>query len=311
MTGNDVSVVIVNWNSGGQLAACLASLAHHGGARLGRIIVVDNGSTDGSLEVARTIKAVHVVQSDENLGFSRACNLGASHVDDKYLLFLNPDAAVNPGTLDYVVAFMERPENIGVGICGVQLIDERGAVARSCARFPTPLAFCLLSLGLHRVFPRQGVLMDDWAHDRRKDVDHVIGAFYFVRSDLFRALRGFDERFFVYLEDLDFSLRLHRLGRRCVYLTDVNAFHAGGGTSNQVKDRRLFYALRSRLLFGFKHFDFLGAWVVMLMTVFVEPLVRSAWALGRLSFSSFTATWRGYGMLWRWLPQWALRGTTR
>lgn len=311
MTGSDVTVVIVNWNSGGQLAACLASLQRNGGDRLGRVIVVDNSSTDESLKTARAIDSIRVLQSDENLGFGRACNLGASQVDDGFLLFLNPDTTVHPGTVDYVVAFMERPENSRVGICGVQLIDDRGVVARSCARFPSLLAFCLSSLGLNRFFPSQGVLMDDWAHDRSVDVDHVIGAFYFVRTELFRTLQGFDERFFIYLEDLDFSLRTRRLGWRCVYLAEVRAFHAGGGTSNQIKDRRLFYALRSRIVFVFKHFSGRSAWIVMLMTVFIEPLVRLTWALGQLSLSSFAATWRGYVMLWRWLPEWAFRGITR
>lgn len=301
-----MNIIIVNWNSGLQIKACLDSIQTRTHA-----IVVDNASTDGSEKFIDQYPNVTLLRSSENLGFGKACNLGARHAQDEFLLFLNPDATVYPGTLEKALSFMQDPNNADVGICGVQLVDESGHVSRSCARFPTPWSFVAHSIGLDKYFPRLGHRMAEWSHDITRDVDQVIGAFFMVRRELFESLGGFDERFFVYFEEVDFSYRARKAGWCSVYLADVLAFHAGGGTSNQVKARRLFYSLRSRLLYACKHFTFGGALLVMLTTLLVEPLSRSLLALARRSWSSFKETWQGYAMLWRWLPQWWFKGVTR
>ena len=117
--------------------------------------------------------------------------------------------------------------------------------------------------------------------------------------------------FFVYLEDLDLSLRVHQAGYKSVFLAEAQAFHAGGGTSHQVKARRLFYFLRSRLLYAFKHTSWIGAVGVLLVTLFVEPFSRSVLALLRRSWPNLKETWAAYGLLWLWLPQWIFKGMKR
>lgn len=302
-----ISIIIVNWNAGSQIKHCLDSIPA-GNDR--QVIVVDNASTDGSDLIIANQANVALLRSPTNLGFGKACNLGAREASGELLLFLNPDAALHPGTLKHAIAFMQSSANARVGICGVQLVDEGKLVARSCARFPSASGLVAHAIGLDRLLPQLGHFMTDWAHDSTRDVDHVIGAFYLVRRDLFNTLNGFDERFFVYMEDLDFSLRAHQAGWRSVYLADVQAFHAGGGTSNQIKARRLFYSLRSRLLYAGKHFSLAGAAMVFLATLLLEPLSRSALALARRSWPALKETWQGYAMLWRWLPQWAFKGDT-
>jgi GT2 family glycosyltransferase len=153
--------------------------------------------------------------------------------------------------------------------------------------------------------------MAEWDHAQTRQVDQVIGAFFLVRRGLFESLHGFDERFFVYFEEVDFAYRARQAGWLSVYLADAQAFHAGGGTSNQVKARRLFYSLRSRLLYAFKHFSWTGAVGVLLATLLLEPVSRTALALFRHSWAGLKETWAAYGMLWRWLPQWVFKGVTR
>ena len=312
---NSVDVVIVNWNAGFQLVENVESIGKHDRGLVSSVIIVDNASIDESLDLVETMPdfpfTLQIIRNSENCGFGKACNLGAQQAKSEYLLFLNPDAALYADTLPKALAYMQDPANARVGICGVQLLDEAGHVSRSCARFPSAEGFVAHAVGLDRFFPRLGHFMAEWDHAHTCQVDHVIGAFFLVRRELFNALHGFDERFFVYLEDLDFSYRAGQAGWRSVYLADAQAFHAGGGTSNQVKARRLFYSLRSRLLYAFKHFSWLGAVVVLLATLFVEPLSRSALALLRRSWSGLTETWAAYAMLWRWLPQWILKGVTR
>jgi GT2 family glycosyltransferase len=152
-----------------------------------------------------------------------------------------------------------------------------------------------------------GHFMADWDHLTSGPVDHVMGSFFLVRRNVFDALQGFDTRFFVYLEDLDFSKRAKMLGWTSFYLAEAMAYHAGGGTSRQVKARRLFYSLRSRILYSFKHFNPIGASLVLLVTLLFEPLFRTAFSLLRRSWTSVKETCSAYIMLYRWLPEWFMK----
>lgn len=306
-----IDIIIVNWNAGILLRQCIDSVVQFGEAIVDRIIVVDNGSTDGSERAVEDLLNVAIIRVGANLGFGRACNIGAAHASSEFLLFLNPDACLYPDSLAKVIGFMQRPENAKVGICGVQLIDENGHIARSCARFPEASGFVAHAIGLDRITPTLGHFMSEWDHESTRQVDHVIGAFFMVRRCVFEALQGFDERFFVYLEDVDFSYRAKQLGWTSIYFTDAQAFHAGGGTSRQIKAKRLFYSLRSRVLYAFKHFNLFAATVVLLATLLIEPVSRSVLAMVRGSWPSLKETWAAYRMLIRWLPDWFFKGETR
>jgi GT2 family glycosyltransferase len=130
----------------------------------------------------------------------------------------------------------------------------------------------------------------------------VIGAFFLTRRTVFERLQGFDERFFVYFEEVDFALRAREAGWSNVCLTDVTCIHAGGGTSRQVKSERLFYSLRSRLLYGFKHFSLLSAVALLAVTVMPEFLSRLFYSLARGARQDVWHTVRGYSMLIQDMP---------
>lgn len=122
----DISVIIVNWNSGDYLFNCVSSVLEFSGRLSVEVVVVDNCSDDNSLEKIQELSSVKVIVNDSNLGFSRACNIGAFNATGSFLLFLNPDALVFEGTLDTVFSFMTDPSNARVGICGTQLLNEVG-----------------------------------------------------------------------------------------------------------------------------------------------------------------------------------------
>lgn len=298
-----LDIVIVNWNSGHQLKTCLESFAEcdHTGLRISRVVVVDNGSGDGSAEgLHRVGLPLVVLRNPENRGFARACNQGAAESEAEYLLFLNPDTRLYADSLAAPIRFLEHAENRQVGICGIQALDDRGEVVRSCARFPTTRRFAILLLGLDRVAPRlfPGYFMREWDHADSRPVDQVCGAFYLVRRSLFGELGGFDERFFVYWEDMDFSLRASRAGYDSYYLADAKLYHRVGGISAQVKDRRLYYELRSRIGYVFKHFSFLSACLIACGTLCVEPVIRIGHATLRLAGNDVLHTLRAYRLLW-------------
>jgi len=296
-----VAIVIVNWNSGSQVRDCVDSIILHRNQLRVSTIVVDNASTDGSADLVEGLRNVELIRAGFNLGFARACNLGASSVKDAdYLLFLNPDAMLEAGALQRAVDFMDSASSAGIGICGVALQENSGHVARSCARFPSPWRLAVVASGLDRVFPSLGTTMREWNHAQSRRVDQVIGAFFLVRRALFDALNGFDERFFVYFEEVDFAFRASRLGMGTIFLSDIKAFHAGGGASKQVKARRLFYSLRSRVLYARKHFSTVGYLLVVLTAVGVEPFARSVNHLIRGQIVGVVETLTAYRMLLNW-----------
>ncbi|MCL5779521.1 MAG: glycosyltransferase family 2 protein [Firmicutes bacterium] len=302
-----IDIVIVNWNAGKQLYNCLKSITatNQDDYELNRVVVVDNASTDGSADGLGDLRLpLTLIRNSENRGFAAACNQGAKNGEADYLLFLNPDTRLFENSLVVPIRFMERPDNRNVGIVGIQLVDESGQVCRTCARFPTPGRFFSKMLGLDRLFPRvfPSHFMSEWDHGETREVDQVIGAFFLVRRQIFESLSGFDERFFVYFEEVDFSYRAFQKGWKTVYLADAQAYHKGGGTSEQVKATRLFYSLRSRILYGYKHFSWLSATLLLLGTLFLEPFSRIALAIARGSVKQIMETLAGYMRLWLNLP---------
>jgi len=296
-----IHVVIVNWNSGRQLQECLASFtaASSDEVTLLGVTVVDNASTDGSAQGLACPAPFDLIRNAQNRGFAAACNQGAADAQADFLLFLNPDTRLMPGSLEQPTRYLQAPENAAVGIVGIQLLDADGRVARNTARLPTPWSMIGNSIGLDRLMPSvfPSHFATEWAHDETRTVDQVMGAFFLVRRSVFDALGGFDERFFVYYEDMDFAALARELGWSSVYLSTAQAFHRGQGTTNAATAQRMFYFARSRILYARKHFGGFGAVAVTLSTLFLEPLVRLA-----ASPRSARTTSRACTMLWKDLP---------
>jgi N-acetylglucosaminyl-diphospho-decaprenol L-rhamnosyltransferase len=301
-----VHVVIVNWNAGKQLAECLASFATVGDGIAVRVTVVDNASTDGSADdfAAPAGVSIAVLRNDANRGFAAACNQGAAGSDSEFLLFLNPDTRLMPGSLAGPAVYLREHES--VGIVGIALVDENDRVARNTARAPSAWSMVGNSIGLDRLVPSVFPPHFDsaWAHDETRVVGQVMGAFFFVRRDIFEALGGFDERFFVYFEDVDFAVRARARGWSSVYLASARAFHRGQGTTASATARRTLYFCRSRILYARKHFGAAGAAAVTVATLALEPLAR---LLARPT--SAASTLRAFAALWGELPA-ILRGPT-
>ena len=302
-----LDIVIVNWNSGIQLRRCLESIAaaERRGLEIRRVAIVDNASSDHSADALDDLPLpLHCIRNPTNRGFAAACNQAAHGSPAAYLLFLNPDTVLATDSLVVPLAFMEQPANRAVGIVGVQLCEANGRVAHSCARFLTPGMMLRGMLGVDRLLASwlPSHFMTDWDHRDTRAVDHVTGAFFLVRGEVFDALDGFDERFFVYLEDLDFSLRARRAGWYTYYLATTSAYHRGGGTSEHIKSRRLYYALRSRVLYAYKHFRWPTATALTLATAALEFGTRLVRAMARRSFTEARDTVHAYTLLWRALP---------
>ena len=305
--GRTLKIIIVNWNTGKLLRECLKSIrtADPAGFQVTEVVVVDNASSDDSAQGLEEIGIpLRLIRNPVNRGFAAACNQAARQSAADYLLFLNPDTRLTHNSLSVPLAFLEQPANQDVGIVGIKLLDNGGQVFRSCARFLTPGMIIRKMFGVERLF-RPGLpshFMTEWDHNDTREVDHVTGAFFLVRRTLFERLGGFDERFFVYLEDLDFSLRAKHAGWKSIYLADAAAYHVGGASSDLIRARRLFYALHSRILYGYKH---CGWWVgtgLAGATLLVEMFTRLGSALSHVSTREMRDILGAYRMLWGALP---------
>jgi N-acetylglucosaminyl-diphospho-decaprenol L-rhamnosyltransferase len=306
-----LDIVIVNWNTGDDLRACLKTLAatNRSTVTVNRVVVVDNASSDGSAENldAGDLRLV-VIKNHENRGFAAACNQGAAGSNSNYVLFLNPDTLPPRDALSKPVLFLEDPARHDIGICGVQMVDDHGQPSTSCARFPTPTVIFGEATGLSRIMPAvfKPQLMKPQECVTSGHVDQIIGAFFLVRGDLFRRLGGFDERFFMYSEEVDFSFRAAQRGFRSYLLNDVTVAHAGGRSSRQVRAARLFYMLRSRTKYAFKHYSRPVALLLAVLTVAVELPLRLVRGVAHRSLTECFETLHAYHLL---VADWTRGGT--
>jgi N-acetylglucosaminyl-diphospho-decaprenol L-rhamnosyltransferase len=297
-----LDIIIVNWNTGKHLRDCLSSVrsADKLNFDLAHVVVVDNASSDSSADGLMDIDLpLTLIRNAENRGFAAACNQGARGSTAEFLLFLNPDTCLYKDSLFAPVHFMQKPENGRTGICGLHLIDDFEVSTGSCARFPTLKTFFGKMTGLTAVFPSVFPchLMTASECQNNREVDQVIGAFFLVRRSLYDSLNGFDERFFMYFEEVDFALRARRKGFSSYYLADTLLYHKGAGSSGTIKAKRLFYSLRSRIQYGFKNYSFFEAVTLLVSTLTVEFAARILSAAFSLSRAKLSETVLGYSQL--------------
>ncbi len=299
-----LDIVIVDYNAGALVRECLESLAAHRPerVRLERVVVVDNASrvpTSTVLDVAGI--PLEVLRNERNVGFGAACNQGAQASGADYVLFLNPDTRLEQGSLDVPVEYLEEPANGRTGIVGIQLVDEMGRVTQTCSEFPRAVHFLNRALGLDRFDPerfRSGT-MSYWDHSETRAVDQVMGAFFLVRRELFERLGGFDRRFFVYFEEVDFAFRARQAGYESVFVAEARAVHVGRGTTESIKAFRLFLILRSRLEYAGKHFSLSGRAGTLAITFLLEPLARAVFSLLGRRWGDLRDIGAAYGALIR------------
>jgi len=299
-----LDIIVVNWNSGNFVSECIETIscAVNKNFKLNRLVVVDNGSSDKSLsKIKQNNLPLIIIKNEQNFGFGKACNIGAVGSEADYLLMLNPDTRLFENSLWIPIKYMEKEENKNIGIIGIQLLNDKNEISRNCARFPTPLKMIYRSLGLNKLFPQifQGHFMSEWDHKDSRIVDQVMGSFFMIRRKLFNDLDGYDERFFVYYEDLDLALRARKKDYLSFYLADASIYHKGGGVTENIKSKRMFINLQSKILFAKKHFNRSSFIIVYLVILILEPVSRILGAVFTGSFTSIVQISKAYIKLYK------------
>jgi GT2 family glycosyltransferase len=280
--GVDLSIVIVTWNSKDYLVDCLESLQSAVEDLSAEIFVVDNASTDGTAAVVREkFPAVTLLESGENLGFSRGCNVGMRLAGGKYICLINPDVKVLSGCLPKMFRFMQTNQDIG--LLGPAMLDQHGQVQRSGMRFPSIWNAMLRSLAADSVFRLLRLpgtwLMSDFGFDELRDMDVLNGWFWMARREAVEQVGPLDEIFFIYAEDMDWCKRFWSKGWRVVFYPGAQSVHYGGGSSSNDPLRFSLEQGRANLQYWRKHHGRTSAAMYLAAVLLGHALRAAAWAL--------------------------------
>ena len=288
-----LSVIIVSYNTRDMTLDCLRALyadleASGLGGERSEVWVVDNASKDGSVQAIRdAFPQVRLIESARNLGFGVANNRALEQARGQFLLLLNSDAFPLPGATSTLLKYLQlHPE---VGAVGPRLLNGDGSLQPSCWKFPAPHRAWAEAIGLAALLPQHPVVGDyfRWAHDEERRVDFVVGAAVLLRREVYEAVGGFDENFFLYAEETDWMKRMAQANWPTVFVPQAQVTHLGGasGTSKPGQNP-LFFDGQDR--FVDKHFGARG-----LLSFRAANFVR---ALGRLLlFAGQSLVARGEG----------------
>ncbi|MBI2845724.1 MAG: glycosyltransferase family 2 protein [Chloroflexi bacterium] len=273
MASFDLSVIIVSWNVRDLLRQCLSSIDQSLKRKnlSSEIIMVDNSSADGTPGMVREqFPEVVVVENQENIGFSKANNLGIKSSRGRYLLLLNPDTEVIDDALGRMVGYMET--NPQVGALGPRLLDSQMEIISSRRRFPTLATAFMESTTLESWFPNHPLIRRyrraDQPEDQVQEVDWVVGAAILLRRAALERVGFLDEDFFMYSEELDLCYRLRRSGWKVIYFPLAQIVHHEGKSSEQAEAFKHRQFQRSKILFFRKHHSLWAAETLRLFLLF-------------------------------------------
>lgn len=258
----DVSVIMVNWNSGEFLKKTIESLCEKTLDVSYEIIVVDNNSNKYEqsylyLDELAEQSNVTVIKSEENLGFAKANNYGMGIAKGRNFLILNPDVIFHNNLLKTLNDYLDNHEN--VGMVGPKILNPDGSFMQPCLRgkpYPKDTLFHLI--GLAKAFPKceklNGYALWHLNRDEINECGALSGCCMMVKKSLFDEIGGMDEQFFMYQEETDWGLRTNKVGKSIIYNPNAEVTHIGGVTTKKIKIKSIWIFTQSMMKFFKKHF---------------------------------------------------------
>ena len=249
----DISIIIVSYNVKNFLRLCLESVLISLQGTHSEIIVVDNNSIDGTADMVREhYRGIRLISNARNQGFAVACNQGINDSSGRYVLILNPDTVVQADTITKCMVFMEEHDEAGA--LGPRLIGRDGRFLPESKRgIPFPAAAFFRFTHLYRLFPGSATVnryyMGHIAEDETSAVDAVTGAFLFMRREALEKAGLFDERYFMFGEDIDLCIQIRLAGYSVYYYPGVTITHFKGRSGAMSSYRGLGHFYRSMHLF--------------------------------------------------------------
>ena len=252
----DVSIIIVNWNTCDILSDCLVSVYEQTESVEFEVIVIDNHSTDGSVEMIKNkFPQVRLIENPANRGFAAANNQWITWAKGRYVLLLNSDTVVLDNAIAKIVSFADNKPDVAVAGCRV--LNPDGTLQQTCSMFPSVFNMLLSSTYLYKLFPKSKLFgrerMSWWDRTDVREVDVVTGCFMLVRQDAIRKVGSMDERFFMYGEETDWCYRFRQAGWKVMFTPTAEIIHLGGASSSKIKPEMVLQLRGSILLFIKKH----------------------------------------------------------
>lgn len=279
-----VTIIIINYNSRSVLLDCLRSLTNCNISFKTEIFIIDNASTESIKDLEQEFPNFHFIFNERNIGFAGANNIGIRKAQGQYILLLNPDTIVNSGFLEPLIRYLDSHPS--VGIVGPKIFNAHGEIEHSTHSFPSIIKeFFHANEGLKRFFHYQSPLMrivsrfagkgaaaSYWAHDEERVVDHVTGACMLVKKEVIDQAGLLDEAFFLYNEEVEWSLRIKKAGFDSVFLPESNIIHLfGHSTQQKVQKQKVNHLLVERYRGMFylfkKHFSVLHLIILRLIVL--------------------------------------------
>ena len=254
----DLSIIIVNYKTSKQLTQCLESITQNEVTYKYEVCVVDNNSADQSVYSVRSkFPDVNLIINKSNVGYGAANNIGINSTCGRYILLLNPDTTIPKNALEEFVNYLEKHPDVGA--VGPKIVREDGSLDKACRRsFPTPKVAFYRLFGLYRLFPKRNLLkqynLDYISPDIEMEVDSLVGACMMFRRNILQLCDAFDERFYLYGEDIDLCYRIKKLGFKIIYFPGVTILHYKGMSTKQNLSRATIEFYRAMYLFHRKHY---------------------------------------------------------
>jgi len=302
----ELSIIIVNWNTKDYLIRCLKSLEQTVRHLKMEIIVIDNGSSDRSVESIRQefTKAI-VIMNPVNLGFAKANNQAVTLSKGRYVLLLNPDTEATEGAIENLVAFMEGHQEAGVA--GAQLLNSDGSKQNSIASFPSLATELLNKNFLRWLFPNRYPGKEN-TYAGPIEVDSVIGACMMVRREAIDQVGLLDEDYFLFLEETDWCYRMKQRGWKIYHVPQAEVIHFQGKSAEKDKKRAKVEYYRSRYLFFKKHRG-TWQWMVLVIGLLMRLGIEFfSMALACLLTCFSIKSWRKKYFTYAYLLWWHLKG---
>lgn len=298
-----LSIAIPSWNTRDLLDQCLSSLYDTMSGADFEVIVIDNGSHDGSPDMVETkYPQAQVIRNPHNLGFAAACNLGFKYSTGRYFLLLNSDTIVLDGAIRRMLAFMETHPD--AGLSGCRLLNGDGSLQRSCSKFPNLLTELYDALYLSKIFPRSRVFgsyaMTYWDFKETREVDFAGGSCLIARREAIEEVGLLDEGYFMYTEEADWCYRMWERNWKVYFYPGAEIIHLGGQSARRYGSDILLQLYVSRNRFLRKHSGNLTAAVHKLVVGLGALLRVIGFRLRGLLGPDQSDAVRFHGKLLRW-----------
>ncbi len=286
----DLSLIIVTWNSRHDIEKCLQALEKFCIGVAVEIIVCDNASPDGTAEwVAARHPQVRLIRLETNIGFAGANNFAAQKAAGRHLLLLNPDTWVDGDLAAALTHFLDAHPQAGA--CAPRLVNPDGSLQLGAMRtLPTLETLFYEQTGLSRLFPRSRrfgrYMMTWWDHNDRREVEQPAGACLAVRREVFAQIRGFDEGYFMYYEDVELCRALRAAGWKIYFLPEARVYHVGNQSASQAVAKNFPQFYRSMYRYYRRHHGRRAVWLAKLIVGMAE-LGKLAALLLLLPFEKF------------------------